>query len=202
MFKKHVFVMATVVLLHGLLFAAVWFARVELPRREESALVVTMLGAPVPAHEIKPPAPRPLRLTVPIPVALVDNARAIQIPVVDQVSETAPAVAIESAASAPVLAITQTLGPELAVQCPERMPPHYPAQAKRQREEGEVRLRVKLDENGRVASVTVVSSSGSPRLDEAARTAIESWRCRPAQRDGQPVRAVALQSLAFVLDRR
>jgi protein TonB len=194
--------MATVVLLHGLLLTAAWFARIELPRREVSALQVTMLSAPVPAHEIRPQAALLVRLTVPIPVALVDDVPAIQIPDAEPASETAPAVAIESAASTPVLATTQRLGPELAVQCPERMPPHYPAQAKRQREEGEVRLRVELDENGRVASVTVVSSSGSPRLDEAARRAIESWRCRPAQRDGQPVRAVALQSLAFVLDRR
>ena len=64
-----------------------------------------------------------------------------------------------------------------------------------------MRLKVELDESGRIDRITIVSSSGSPRLDEAARAAIASWRCRPAQHDGQPVRAVALQSLAFVLER-
>jgi protein TonB len=200
MFRRRVFVMTTVVLVHGLLLSAAWFARIELPRREESALMVTMLSAPVSAREIEPPTRLPVRLPAPVPAVLVDNIPAIQLPVAEQ--ESVPLAAATSAPPMPVQAVTEALEPELAVQCPKHTPPHYPPQAKRQREQGEVRLRVELDETGRIANVTIVSSSGSPRLDDAARTAIESWRCRPAQHNGQPVRAVALQSLAFVLDRR
>ncbi len=199
MFNRQVFVMATVVLLHGLLLAAAWFARVELPRRHESALTVAVLSEPIPTRELEPTTRMPARLPVPVPAVFVDNLPAIQLPVVEEAPAPVTVTALPPAASAP--AMTQTLGTELAIQCPERTAPRYPPQAKRQREQGEVRLRVELDESGRIDRVTIVSSSGSPRLDEAARTAIESWRCRPAQHDGQPVRAVALQSLAFVLER-
>ena len=191
--------MAVVVALHGLLLAAVWFARVELPHHEDEALTVSLLSDPAPVHDEQPRVIPPARLLAPLPVVFVDNAPAIEIPVVEAAPTPSPAVHVT--ATAPTVAAPENLGTELAVQCPERTPPRYPPLAKRQREQGEVRLKVELDESGRIDRVTIVSSSGSPRLDDAARTAIESWRCRPAEHDGQPVRAVALQSLAFVLER-
>jgi periplasmic protein TonB len=197
--NRRALVMAVVVLLHGLLLAAAWFARVELPHHEDEALLVALLRDPAPVRDEKLPAPPPVQITVPMPAVIVDNAPAIEIPVIEAAPAPTPAVHVASAAPAP--AAPESLETELAVQCPERTAPRYPALAKRQREQGEVRLRVELDESGRIDRVTIVSSSGSPRLDDAARAAIESWRCRPAQHDGQPVRAVALQSLAFVLER-
>jgi protein TonB len=199
MFRKRVFTMATVVLLHCLLLAGVWFARVELPHRDEVVMQIALLGQPVPAREQFPPVPPPVRIAVPVPVVLVDYIPAIQLPPTDEAA--VPVAATRPSSAAPIQAMSQTLGTELAVQCPDRSAPRYPSEAKRQREQGEVRLRVELDESGRIANVTVLSSSGSPRLDDAARTAIESWHCRPAQNNGHPVRAVALQSLAFVLER-
>ncbi len=60
-------------------------------------------------------------------------------------------------------------------------------------------LRVELDETGHVAVARISSSSGHARLDEAALGAVKTWRCTPATRNGQPVRAVALQPFKFVL---
>ena len=191
--------MAVVVGLHGLLLAAAWSARVELPHHEEEALTVSLLSDPAPVRDKQPRVVLPTRLLAPVPVVLIDNAPEIEIPVIE--TAPAPSPAVHVAAAAPSAAAPETLGNELAVQCPERTPPRYPPLAKSQREQGEVRLRVELDESGQIDRVTIVSSSGSPRLDEAARTAIESWRCRPAQHDGKPVRAVAMQSLEFVLQR-
>lgn len=91
------------------------------------------------------------------------------------------------------------LGGELSLACPERTPPRYPAQSRRLGEEGKVVLRVELDEQGLVAAATVSQGSGFPRLDEAALSAVRSWRCQPAQRHGQPLRAVAVQPFNFVL---
>ena len=199
MYTRRAIVMVAVVLLHGLLLAAAWCVRVDLPRHEESALTVALLSAPTPVREEEPPATPPARLVAPMPAVLVD-APAIQLPIVDQ--RPAASAVVHSAPLGPAQPAAEVLPTELAVQCPERAPPRYPPLAKRQREQGEVRLRVELDESGRIDRIAIVSSSGSPRLDEAARTAIESWRCRPAQHDGQPVRAVALQSLAFILERR
>jgi protein TonB len=91
------------------------------------------------------------------------------------------------------------LSSELAVACPERAAPAYPAQSRRLGEEGTVVLRVELDESGRVAVARVSRSSGHARLDEAVLGVVKSWRCTPALRDGRPVRAVALQPFKFVL---
>lgn len=60
-------------------------------------------------------------------------------------------------------------------------------------------LRVELDESGRISMAQVVNSSGFKRLDEAALTAVKTWRCNPPQRNGHPVRAIALQPFNFVL---
>jgi len=191
--------MLLVLALHGLLLAATRFARVEPPRHDDVALAVALLGDPAPNREVQPRVAPPPLLLAPVPITRVDNAPAIEIPVAEAAPAASPAAHITAAAAS--VAGPQDLATELAVQCPERTPPRYPSLAKRQREQGEVRLKVELDEFGRIDRVTIVRSSGSPRLDEAARTAIESWRCRPAERDGRPVRAVALQSLAFVLER-
>jgi len=92
-----------------------------------------------------------------------------------------------------------TFGGELAVACPERTPPRYPLLSRRMGEEGTVILRVKLNEQGKVSTARVATSSGFARLDEAALEAVRTWRCTPAQRDGQPVHAVALQPFKFIL---
>ena len=191
--------MAVVVLLHALLLAAAWFARIELPPPEETPLMAAVLREPTSARHEKPAVLPPLRFHALVPAVVIDDAAVIPIPAIEDAPAPSPEVQIAPPAAS--LAVTEPLGTELAIQCPQRTPPRYPPLAKRQREQGEVRLRVELDEAGRIDRITIVSSSGSPRLDEAARIAIESWRCRPAERDGQPVRAVALQSLAFVLER-
>jgi protein TonB len=95
-----------------------------------------------------------------------------------------------------------SLSSELAVACPERTPPVYPPMARRLGETGKVVLRVELDETGRVSTAQVVTSSGSNRLDAAALAAVRTWRCQPAQRDGQPVRSVATQPFNFTLEGR
>jgi D-alanyl-D-alanine endopeptidase (penicillin-binding protein 7) len=68
--------------------------------------------------------------------------------------------------------------------CPK---PHYPAAELAARHEGTVGLGFLVDASGDVAASKVVTSSGYPGLDEAARTAIALCRFRPATRGGKPV---------------
>jgi periplasmic protein TonB len=193
--------MASVLAVHGFVLTAFWFVRVEFVRHDDTPMTVSIVHEQAPILEKKPPVLAPVRLVDPL--KMVSDALAIDLPIVQAapVPAVVAPVRVAPAATAPTPSAPETLGNELAVQCPERSAPHYPPLAKRQREQGEVRLRVELDETGRIDRVTVISSSGSPRLDEAARAAIESWRCRPALRDGHPVRAIAMQSLDFVLER-
>ncbi len=92
-----------------------------------------------------------------------------------------------------------TLSTELSVSCPKLTPPAYPAISRRMGEEGKLVLRVELDERGRIDDAKVINSSGYERLDAAALTAVKGWQCNPSLRNGQPVRAVALQPFNFVL---
>jgi len=57
-----------------------------------------------------------------------------------------------------------------------RVDPAYPAAARRAGEEGTVLLSVRVDPNGLVSAVSILRSSGSLRLDDAARDAVKRWR--------------------------
>src|SRR6185369_14731619 len=57
--------------------------------------------------------------------------------------------------------------------------PRYPPESRRIHEQGLVVLRVLIDESGHAKAVEVYRSSGHPRLDEAARRAVERAVFRP-----------------------
>jgi len=66
--------------------------------------------------------------------------------------------------------------------------PPYPPLSQRLGEHGVTLLNVSIDENGRCTDATVVGSSGSKRLDEAAIDYVKQrYRWKPATRDGKPV---------------
>src|SRR5205085_4829075 len=69
--------------------------------------------------------------------------------------------------------------------------PDYPPAARRANETGTVLLNFLIDVNGKVLESKVERSSGSRRLDEAARAGLELCSFRPATVDGRPQRAWA-----------
>lgn len=168
--------------------------------------VVTLFVEPLRTEPRPPEPPKPFRKSEARPMEkpaqrqLVAEApvRAPAEPVAEKPSPVAPA-AEPQPAEPPRPAGPVALGMELSLTCSERMPPAYPATSRRLGEEGQVVLRVELDEQGSVSVARVVSGSGYARLDEAAMAAVKTWRCRPALRDGRSVRAVAQQPFKFVL---
>jgi protein TonB len=64
-------------------------------------------------------------------------------------------------------------------------PPAYPSMARNQRVEGDVLLQAFVDEQGKVAAVTVVN--GPEVLRNAAMDALWNWRFKPYLLDGHPV---------------
>jgi protein TonB len=80
--------------------------------------------------------------------------------------------------------------------------PNYPSTSRRQNEQGQVVLRVELDESGHISAARVSTSSGYKRLDEAGLAAIKNWQCNPSTRNGVAVRAIALQPFDFILEGR
>ena len=138
--------------------------------------------------------PQPQQLIPEEPLVSEEEVITPQPPPVEMVETSVSAAAPVSAPTAPVTLLT-----ELSVTCPELSPPSYPSLSRRLGEEGKLVLRVELDKNGHVSTASVIESSSYKRLDEAALAVVKTWRCNPALRNGQPVRAVALQPFNFVL---
>lgn len=204
-----------VIAVHAALFYFLWNQRL-IPHPEQAMTLFAELitppapvtppkAAPEPAPVKLQPAKKPVvkpkqeQLAAKSPVS-AEKKQAEPAPEppkpAEQVKESAPAPA---ATPKPAQAAPVALSSELAVSCPKLTPPEYPAISRRMGEEGKLILRVELDENGHIDNAKVLNSSGYERLDAAALSAVKSWQCNPSLRDGQPVRAVALQPFNFVL---
>lgn len=169
--------------------------------------IVTLFVEPLRTEPRPPEPPKPSRNSATRPPEKpVQRRLAAEAPVrtpAEPVAESLPPAAPTAEpqpAEPPRPAGPVALGMELSLTCSERTPPAYPATSRRLGEEGQTVLRVELDEQGSVSAARVVSGSGHARLDEAALAAVRTWRCRPALRDGRPVRAIAQQPFRFVLE--
>ena len=78
--------------------------------------------------------------------------------------------------------------------------PEYPPAARRLREAGTVVLRILVDTDGSVIGSEVQTSSGSKRLDEAARQGLSLCRFKPGKVDGKPEQAWATLRYAWKLE--
>jgi TonB family protein len=65
----------------------------------------------------------------------------------------------------------------------------YPEAARKVNAQGTTLLSFKIEPDGSVKDIAVVSSSGNADLDWAATTCVNSWRYKPATRDGVPAEA-------------
>jgi protein TonB len=66
--------------------------------------------------------------------------------------------------------------------------PYYPSFSKRAGEQGEVVVRLIIDETGIVEEVALLRSSGFPRLDRAASEIGKRYRFKPYSVNGNPAR--------------
>jgi protein TonB len=77
--------------------------------------------------------------------------------------------------------------------------PRYPPESRRIREQGLVILRVLIDEGGHAKAIEVYRSSGHPRLDEAARSAVARAVFKPYIDGGVAREAAAIVPVEFSL---
>lgn len=182
-----------------------WQHRLIPSPKEAMTLFVNFIAPPAPEKKEepkRPPPPKPKPIEKPQPRQIAAETRVVA--PTDYVAPPPPEKqAPEPVVQAPPMPLPPgpvALSSELSVACPERSAPAYPPQSRRLGETGVVVLRVELSETGNVALARVDRSSGFARLDEAALTAVRTWRCTPASRNGQPVRAVALQPFNFILN--
>src|SRR2546430_959032 len=144
---------------------------VEVVRAPLETKIIEEIKAPPPD---KPPPPPPPRLTTPPPPYIPPPEVTVQVPVVMAPTITAVTNKPPEVRTPPVFN---------AKLCDE---PPYPAAARRANETGTVRLRFLIDVNGKVLDSKVERSSGSRRLDEAARAGLSLCRFRPGMVNGRP----------------
>lgn len=148
---------------------------------------------PPPEETPVPDAPQP-EMTIPVP----ESPKPVPTPVkkVEKPKATAPPSPYTGDGSSPVpgkdkTTLRSSSGADVMAK-PDYMrnpPPKYPADALRNKVEGLVILRVKVNAQGGVESVRLIKSSGHSALDQAAEKAVRGWRFHPAK-----IAGVAMES--------
>jgi protein TonB len=169
--------LAVVVVFHGVLIYALvhGLARqiVEVITQPLETKIIEEVKAPPPD---KPPPPPP-KLAMPPPPYIPP-----------------PEVTVQVSVSAPTItAVTSVKPPEeyrtpAVVDARTCEKPPYPAAALRANETGIVQLRFLIDVDGKVLDSKVERTSGSRRLDEAARAGLSLCKFKPATLNGRPER--------------
>jgi TonB family protein len=91
--------------------------------------------------------------------------------------------------------------PDAGIAVLQRVMPKYPLESMRAGEEGGAVLQVLVDEKGQASDVRIARSSGYPRLDEAAVSAVSLWKFAPSTRGALAVSAWGELELRFNLNR-
>jgi protein TonB len=159
--------------------------------------VVTKPALPKTKESVRPKPVKPKPDTTPSPRAITEPpAPPAPPPAKPAAPPVATALPAPPAPPAPVQPKTMTSGIEY-IRAPQ---PDYPQISRRLREEGKSILQVLVNDKGRAERIEVRKSSGSARLDEAARQAVSRALFKPFIEDGRPVAGYALVEIVFQLD--
>ncbi len=127
-------------------------------------------------------------------------------PAVTQAEVPAPAgtpTASPAAISSPVdLTYYSTREVDVPPRALHDIVPGYPEAAEREARTGTVRLRLKLEADGRVSDVEVIGADPPGLFEESARAAFAAARFSPAYRGGKPVRVEMMIEVAYDLENR
>jgi protein TonB len=145
-----------------------------------------------PPEEPTPPPPPPEPV-----VAAAPSTAPVTAPVASMPTEV-PARGEAPVTAAPPPAQPKTITSGVAYLRPPA--PKYPLLSRRMGEEGKVVLRVLINERGRADRIDVHQSSGSARLDQAAREAVELSRFKPYIENGRAIAVFAIIPIAFNLE--
>lgn len=198
--------LAATIALHAVLIAALLsYAPVRKAMRNAAPIIVSLISPPVVEKPIEPPKPLPQRPNAkpipqpvaPVPMPLVD----IPAPATFQTiapSEEKPAP--EAPAPGPVTPLPVS-PPSFNAAYLDNPAPVYPPLSRRSSEQGRAILRVLVTANGTAEAVELRTSSGFPRLDQAAIDTVKRWRFVPARQGDRAVAAWVLVPITFSLER-
>jgi protein TonB len=189
---------------HAALIAAVMAAKMDLPQRIfDPPTVITLIPEP------DPPPPEPQVIERPVTQTLPhEPIQHVQIPIPNQdaiqTTDVLNAFPLDPVAE-PQGPVTQPLpepvrtGPRFATPASELRPP-YPESKRRLEEEAVLKLRLSINDRGRITAVEPVGNADPAFLDSARRHIIAHWRYKPAMEGERAVASSTVITLRFELD--
>lgn len=209
--------LALTVAVHGLVLALALQGTRLHPKAEIAILTTRLIPAAVAAAPApRPQVPKPTLATPAMPTLLAIPEFQVTAAAEHSVAPPSPAVqpapqAIAVMAAAPAPATVRADPPHQASYQPAALPPehgscsahgverHYPAMLRERGVQGQVLLRVQVNEQGRAAEVLVRGGSGWRLLDEAARQIAMACPYLPARRGEQRLAAWVEYPIRFAL---
>jgi protein TonB len=157
------------------------------------------VSEPSPPVVMPPVKQKPAFTPIAKPVAELPPA-----PTPETISTTAPVAAVSTSSapesSAPASSNDAQVEARFDADYLRNPQPVYPSMSRRLREEGKVMLRVYVLPDGNPQDIEIKRSSGSARLDEAAKAAVQRWRFVPARRGNAAVAAWVVVPIVFKLE--
>ena len=197
--------MLAIVGLHVAAVAVLMSAKMDLPSpitRTPLTIEIIKPKPPEPAEVPKRPSPPEQSLTVPEPLVSLPPLPEI-LPVPDPLpplDNVAPDTGTSNRPSDGDGATPIAATPALLLTGAAELKPPYPASKLASGEEADLKLRLTIDERGRVTAVEPMGRADSAFLSAARRHIIAHWRYRPATSGGRGVAATLVVTLRFRLD--
>lgn len=199
--KRHPGALVLILAGHAAVLAAVMMAKGYVPTRLiDPPTIIDLIKEPPPPPE-NPPAN-----TQDDPSTMDHPTTAIRLPPVDdQHIDTTPLPpldprpVIEPPSHRVIPAEPVRIGPRFLTREADVKPP-YPPSKLRDEEEAVLKLRLSIDERGRVTAVEPVGAADPVFLAAARRHVMARWRYQPATEDGRPVATTTTITLRFELD--
>lgn len=200
--RPNIAAIAAVALVHVGLFAAlIQMNVIPIKHPRPAPLVVELLPEP-PAPPPAPPEQKvePIKQVTPVIVAPAPIVQTLSPPppVATVRTPPPPQAVVVAAKPVPAPAAPVSAG-DLSSTMISFKAPHYPLESRRRKEQGTVLLNLLLAEDGSVQDISVQSSSGYSRLDQAALEAVRRWRWSPTIRNGERMKVRGLVEIPFIL---
>jgi len=206
-YRRHPNALLFIVGGHAVLIAAVMTAKLAVPPRiVDPPIVVRPIPIPPDPPPIpdppatkethQPPRSTPYQPPRTFPVPSLDG------PTIDTTPIPQPDLRpIPGPDLGPTTAIPQPVRVGPRIMTPERLiKPPYPADKQRLEEEATLRLKLSIDDRGRVTAVEPVGRVDRSFFEAARKHLIAYWRYKPATEDGRTVAATTVITLTFRLE--
>ena len=194
---------------HAAALAAVMTAKMDVVRDQFGGTDVTFVPAPIPEpHDPPPPKPQQpaprdpaiSRVDTPDPVMPLDpvgpvfNDRPLDFPAAGPTIGTGTEYVPPPPIHPVVRKAARFATPDWALK------PPYPHEKRQAEEEATLKLRLSIDDQGRVVAVEPVGNVDPVFLAAARKHLIARWRYKPATEDGRPVHSSTVVTLRFELE--